>query len=269
MFLHITLQDITPVHTYDGFLDDEIELYQTWLMTRLEPLMQPPPDAASTDNQKVELARTGYSVRGSPSDGVSFVARKDMPAPPRHVIDPQITFDLPDDITKKDTRYLFRFQMFHWESEHGTEKVRSTFSDPTLSIFVKALKATNEDSAAARSAALHWVDENLEKILKAGAVAAGVGANPWVAVGLQLLAPFELLLKAAATHGDSFIDRHQFVIWTRGTGTSVEWNVVPPDGTAKATITGGGLQEYADLQIIDGRGKNELKGTYRFRIIED
>jgi hypothetical protein len=50
MFLHITLHDVTALKTYDGFLNDKIELYQTWFMTRLEPLMQTPPNAASTDN---------------------------------------------------------------------------------------------------------------------------------------------------------------------------------------------------------------------------
>src|SRR5262249_30534405 len=151
-----------------------------------------------------------------------------------------------------------------WESDKGTEKVRSTFSDSTLDVFVAALKATNADSAAAKAAAAKWVEDNWQKILQAGAVAAGVGANPWIQVGLQLLPGVEALVNMALNHGDAFFDRHEFIISARGTGTSLEWYIVPPAGTPSSKITGVGTQSFDDLPITEGNGNTKLKGTYVF-----
>jgi hypothetical protein len=264
MFIHFTLHDVTPVRTFENFLDSTVEVYQTWLMTRLEPLIADPKSVLAAEQQKAELARTGYSVRGAPDDGVSLRA----PGSAMLVLDPQISFELPEDAIEKDRRYLFRLQFFWWESDNGTEKVRATFADPTLQVLVAALKATNEDAVAAKAVATKWLDENWKKILDAGAVAAGVGANPWISVGLQLLPGVEALLKMALNHGDTLLDRHAFVMSTVGTGTSIEWHVIPPSGEAGKRITGIGTQSFDDVLVREGSGHTELKGSYVFRIMD-
>jgi len=266
MFLHITLHDVTPDKTHDHFLDSTVEVYQTWLMTRLDPLVGDPGTIKATDGRAVQLARTGYSLRGAPDDGVSLEAKK--PAQAQLVLDPQISFDLPDDAINKDQRYLFRLQFFWWESDRGTQKVRTTFSDPTLQVFVDAMQATKEDSASAKAAAAKWVDENWQGLVKAAVVASGVGANPWVQVGLQLLPGIETLVQLAVSHGDTFIDRHQFVISTRGTGDSLEWFVVPPTGDPSASTKGVGTQSFDDLPVLEGNGNTKLRGTYVVRVID-
>ena len=121
MFIQFTLNKVAAEKVYDNPynpFDTDCELYQTWQLCDLDPLV--PSDRRPTSN----WARQGFSITGAPDDGLSLAEGES-----RKIDDPHITFCLPE-LGEGEIR-RFRLDMHWWESDYSSAKVRGAFTDPT------------------------------------------------------------------------------------------------------------------------------------------
>lgn len=257
MFVQFTLNKIEAQkvrdHVYNPF-DKTSEFYQTWQICDLEPLVPVEEEPRSA------WARQGHSVTGAPDDGVHF--KQDEV---RRVDDPHITFNLPD-LEDGETR-RFRLDIHWWESDSSTEKVRGVFTDATLKVLVKAWNAAQEDQTKAKEQLDKWIRENRDDIAKAVARAAGVAGQPWVAVGLQMLPLFQMLVDVVRNDSDDYMAMHRFILTVTNERGSLKWRVVSADGGGVPEWIAGQGTQRMELQVADAGGRNAAVATYRCRVL--
>lgn len=260
MFMHFTIHGIKALKVYDRPFDPfnkGVELYQTWHLSEIEPLVP------LADKPASSFARLGFSTRGGPDGGVSFRAEESMV-----VVDPQIIFGLPDESFAKDKRTRFVVDYHHWESDNSTQKIRAAFSNGTLKFLLQVWKDAQGDQAAARAKLDGWLKNNWQEVLNGALAAAGVASSPWVAAGMSVLPLVDLLVDVARHNSDDYIDMHRFVVELSGEGSAgaTRWRVIPPDGAAPEWVTGQGKQEFI-ARARDGAGRNIFDVRYAFRMI--
>ncbi|KYF85768.1 hypothetical protein BE20_09590 [Sorangium cellulosum] len=261
MFMHFTVHEIkahkVQDHPFDP-LNRRVELYQTWHLSEIDPLVP------LADRPASSWSRLGFSTRGGPDDGVSF-----REGEARTVVDPQIIFGLPDDAFASGKRTRFVIDYHHWESDGSTAKVRAAFSNSTLAYLLKVWKESHADQAASRARLEGWLKDNWQQVLKGAIAAAGMASSPWVAVGTSILPVVELLVDVAKNNSDEYLDMHRFVVELNGEGApgQTRWRVVPPSGEAPDWVTGQGKQEFV-ARAADAGGHNKFDVRYAFRMID-
>ena len=256
MFFYITLHKINVLglsdHPADPF-NRSIELYQTWHLTALDPLIE------DENAQRATWARQGFSVRGAPDDGTSF--RKEAIT----VVDPQITFGFDDAALVNGTKTRYRFDAHYWESDGSSEKVRSIFSDMTLQYLRRAWDVAKHDEKRAKQVLSQWLDQNWKSVatkLVGAASPAGLG----VLSQLNVLPLLDAILDVAKSNGDDYHQMHRFTFQTVGTGGGLRWRAVSPSQTAP-WMEGPGTQRVVE-RVRDGSGRNQYDVEWRFRVID-
>ncbi|MEZ4438917.1 MAG: hypothetical protein R3B72_07500 [Polyangiaceae bacterium] len=261
MFFYITLHAITPHALEDNphdLFDRRAELYQTWVLTQLE-------DAENLDSS-AKWGRQGFSTRHAPDGATSFrKPDEDKPGERVRVIDPQITFALPEKLTKR----TYRFDAHYWESDNGnaTKKVRALFADPTLRYMVKAWEAASEDHDKARKHLLEWIDDNWKNIAE-GLVAYAVPAAGGVVSRYNILELVEAIVKLAASGADDYHQHHRFIFQIIQDGDAPKWRVISPSGdNGTAFKKGYGTQKVVETVRADA-GDTRYDVEWRFRLLE-
>jgi len=205
-------------------------------------------------------ARQGSSARGAPDDGVAL-REGDYVV----VVDPQITLGVPIADVQAGATANFRLDIHHWESDHGTERVRAAFTDLTLKYMLTAFKAAKVRSQDAREALSSWLAATWQQAARRiPAAVAPIG--PWIEVGLQFETVVELLVDLLRSDDDDCLDMHRLVLQTRGNGQTVEWQVTGPGGTPSGWKIGPGV-ERIHATLMDGTRSNVLDVSYRIRLI--
>ena len=259
MFFYITLHKIEALkvkdHPWDPF-NRKVELFQTWHLCEIDPVKPP-----EEDSQVSNWARQGFSVRGAPNSGSSF-GNGDI----RTVVDPQITFGLPDDLMKVGERRLFRFDVHYWEADQtGADKVRALFADSTLSYMTKAWEAAKEDEEKAKEQLASWIKDNWQDIAK-GLVGAASPAALGIVSKFNLLELIESLVSLALNQGSDYHQMHRYVFELRGVDGGLEWRVIAPTSDADFKTGEGSLAVKED--VSDSGGSNLYKTEFRFRVLE-
>lgn len=217
MYIQFQLQKVFAEKSGESSFFDPFntksEWYQTWQICELEALTED-----HDLNQKVDWAKQGFSVIGSPYDAPSYGDNEE-----REINDPKISFNLPD--LPEGKQIDIRLDIHWWESDSSTAKVRGAFTDSTLKVLMKAWEESGKDEQKAREELEKWLSNNGSDLIKTISRVADVSEQTWLKIGMEILPLFSLIVDVVRKNSDDYLWMHRFIFQIRKKDGVFEWRI--------------------------------------------
>lgn len=258
MRLEISIPKTTAYKVDDNpysILDSTAEFYHTYQLCELESL---------TDDAASPWAKQGFSLTGSPDDGVNYSA-----GTVRNQTDLAAAFDITKRINSMQNGVAYNVRMdFHtWESDRSTLKVRGAFTDTTLAVLIKAWEDANQNENEAKKRLEEWLSNNREDLAKAIINVAKITEAPWVSFAMGSILPlFNLIVEVVKNNSDDYLWADRFILeLKKDLNGVVSWRI---NKIGDRNSNWHKVGESVDIAITssDNANGNVLELIYRFSI---